>query len=53
MFVMTIPRAHPKSANEATDEGHGGAPSAEAAAMVHREAHGLLADRIYQVQEGE
>jgi len=28
-------------------------PSAEAAVMVHREAHGLLADRIYQVQEGE
>ena len=29
------------------------APSAEAELMVHREAHGLLADRIYQVQEGE
>jgi hypothetical protein len=29
------------------------APSAEAAALVHREAHGLLADRIYQVQEGK
>ena len=29
------------------------APSAEAAVMVHREAHGLLADRIYQVREGE
>jgi hypothetical protein len=29
------------------------APSAEAAAAVHREAHGLLADRIYKVQEGE
>ena len=28
------------------------APSAEAAANVHREAHGLLADHIYQVQEG-
>jgi hypothetical protein len=28
------------------------APSAEAAAMVHRQAHGLLADRVYQVQEG-
>ena len=27
--------------------------TAEAAVMVHREAHGLLADRIYQVQEGE
>lgn len=27
-------------------------PSAEAAAAVHREAHGLLADRIYQVLEG-
>jgi hypothetical protein len=29
------------------------APSAEAAVTVHREAHGLLADRIYQVREGE
>jgi hypothetical protein len=29
------------------------APSAEAAVTVHRAAHGLLADRIYQVQEGE
>jgi hypothetical protein len=29
------------------------APSAEAAAAVHREAHGLLAERIYQVQEGD
>lgn len=29
------------------------APSAEAAVMVHRQAHGLLADRIYQVQEGK
>ena len=28
------------------------APSAEAAACVHREAHGLVADHIYQVQEG-
>jgi hypothetical protein len=28
------------------------APSAEAARMVHREAHGLVADEIYQVQEG-
>ena len=28
------------------------APSAEAAAAVHREAHGLVADYIYQVQEG-
>lgn len=28
------------------------APSAEAAATVHREAHGLVADRIVQVQEG-
>jgi hypothetical protein len=28
------------------------APSAEAAGMVHREAHGLIADEIYQVQEG-
>jgi Protein of unknown function (DUF4242) len=27
-------------------------PSAEAAANVHREAHGLVADHIYQVQEG-
>jgi hypothetical protein len=40
------------------DEGHGRvfclveAPSAEAANAVHAEAHGLVADRIYQVQEG-
>lgn len=27
------------------------APSAEAAARVHREAHGLVADEIYQVIE--
>ena len=40
------------------DEGQGKifclveAPSSEAAATVHREAHGLVADEIYQVQEG-
>ena len=40
------------------DEQHGkvfclvDAPSREAAAAVHREAHGLLADDIFQVQEG-
>lgn len=28
------------------------APDAEAAAAVHREAHGLLADRIVPVTEG-
>jgi len=28
------------------------APSKEAAAMVHREAHGLEADEIIEVQEG-
>ena len=28
------------------------APSAEAAATVHREAHGLVAGAVYQVQEG-
>ncbi|MFN2594374.1 MAG: DUF4242 domain-containing protein [Actinomycetota bacterium] len=28
------------------------APSAAAASTVHREAHGLVADEIYQVQEG-
>jgi hypothetical protein len=28
------------------------APSAEAAAAVHRETHGLVADRIYEVREG-
>jgi hypothetical protein len=28
------------------------APSAEAASTVHREAHGLVADKVYQVQEG-
>ena len=40
------------------DEGQGKifclveAPSSDAAATVHREAHGLVADEIYQVQEG-
>ena len=28
------------------------APSADAAAAVHREAHGLVAQEIFQVQEG-
>ena len=28
------------------------APDAEAANAVHREAHGLVADKIYQDQEG-
>jgi hypothetical protein len=28
------------------------APSAAAAATVHREAHGLVADDVFQVQEG-
>jgi hypothetical protein len=28
------------------------APSAQAAETVHREAHGLVADEIFQVQEG-
>ena len=28
------------------------APNADAAASVHREAHGLVADDVYQVQEG-
>ena len=28
------------------------APSSDAAATVHREAHGLVATEIYQVQEG-
>jgi hypothetical protein len=28
------------------------APDAEAAHTVHREAHGLVADEIFQVQEG-
>jgi uncharacterized protein DUF4242 len=28
------------------------APDAETAGRVHREAHGLVADRIYQVKEG-
>ena len=28
------------------------APNAEAAAAVHREAHGLVADEIVEVQEG-
>jgi hypothetical protein len=40
------------------DERHGkifclvDAPDAEAANTVHREAHGLVADAIYQVAEG-
>ena len=40
------------------DEGQGKifclveAPSSDAAATVHREAHGLVADEIYQVAEG-
>jgi hypothetical protein len=28
------------------------APDADAAQTVHREAHGLVADQIFQVQEG-
>ena len=28
-------------------------PDAEAASSVHREAHGLVADEIYPVQEGD
>jgi len=28
------------------------APSADAASLVHKEAHGLVADEIYQVTEG-
>ena len=28
------------------------APTADAAESVHRKAHGLVADEIYQVQEG-
>ena len=28
------------------------APNADAAHTVHREAHGLVADEIYEVQEG-
>ena len=28
------------------------APDAETAATVHREAHGLVADEIYEVEEG-
>jgi hypothetical protein len=41
------------------DEGHGkffclvDAPNADAAATVHREAHGLVADEIFPVAEGE
>lgn len=29
------------------------APSAEAAARVHKEAHGLVADEIHEVKEGK
>ena len=41
------------------DEEHGkifclvDAPSAEAAAEVHRQAHGLVADEIFPVSEGQ
>lgn len=28
------------------------APDAETAVAVHREAHGLVADRIFEIQEG-
>jgi hypothetical protein len=28
------------------------APSADAASTVHREAHGLVAEHVFQVQEG-
>ena len=41
------------------DEEHGKifclveAPDAETAARVHREAHGLIADQIYKVKEGQ
>lgn len=28
------------------------APNADAASTVHREAHGLMADEIYEVKEG-
>ena len=28
------------------------APSADAASTVHREAHGLVADQVFEVQEG-
>jgi Protein of unknown function (DUF4242) len=28
------------------------APSADAASAVHREAHGLVADSVFEVQEG-
>jgi peptidyl-tRNA hydrolase len=28
------------------------APSAEAATLVHKEAHGLVADELFEVQEG-
>lgn len=40
------------------DEGQGKvfclvhAPSAEAATLVHKEAHGLLADDLFEVREG-
>lgn len=29
------------------------APDAETASRVHREAHGLVADEVYEVSEGE
>ena len=41
------------------DEPHGKvfclveAPSAEAASLVHKEAHGLVADDVFEVEEGK
>jgi hypothetical protein len=46
-FVAQIPDEHGASRDRGREDGW-----AEAAVAVHRESHGLVADEIYQVQEG-
>ncbi len=46
---------HPEGTSDCTrrrTQRHLDAPDAETAMRVHREAHGLLADEIYEVSEG-
>ena len=57
-FAMQFLKLLERERHLAFDEVHGRffglaeAPSAEAAAAVHRQAHGLVADEVFQVQEG-
>ena len=46
-MLPIIPRAHIKGEQAAAD-----APDAKAADTVRREAHGLVADEVYEVNEG-